>query len=388
MKIGVPKEIAAGETRVALVPADIKRYIQQKHEVFLESGAGAGSSIADEDYSKAGASIVKDAQELFSRSDIILKVQAPAYNKILNLHETGLFRDGSITIGFLSLFKETGIIQDFKKKSITSFAMEFVPRISRAQGMDALSSMATIAGYKAVLTAADILPRMFPLLMTAAGTVPPAALLVLGAGVAGLQAIATARRLGAKVEAFDPRPVVKDQVMSLGAQFIEMEVSQEVETAGGYARMQSDEFLRKEQEVIASRLPKIDVVVTTAQVFGRKSPVLITEAMVESMKPGSIIMDIAAEQGGNCELTRAGETVEAHGVKIIGAVNLPALVPVHASQLYSRNVTNLFFHLFQAETDRLDMEDEITRAVCITRNGELVNSWLLEKLKSKPGGGS
>ena len=238
--------------------------------------------------------------------------------------------------------------------------------------MDALSSMATIAGYKAVLIAADHLGKIFPLLMTAAGTIPPANVFVLGAGVAGLQAIATARRLGAKVEAFDPRPAVEEQVKSLGAQFVEMELPEEdVETEGGYAKAQSEAFLKKEQEAIAARLPKVDVVITTAQIFGKKAPVLITEEMVQMMPAGGVIIDLAAEQGGNCELTRAGETVQKYGITIYGAVNLPATVPVHASLMYSKNITNLFKQIFQEEN--MDFEDEITKGACITHQGKVVN---------------
>lgn len=388
MQIGIPKEITAGETRVALIPADIKKFLKKNHKIYVETSAGEKASFSDENYVEAGASIVKSAKELFTRSEVILKVQPPGYNKNLKQHEKDLLKDDIIYISFLPLFKDLGIIEDFEKKKITSFAMEFIPRISRAQSMDALSSMATIAGYKAVLMAADMLPKIFPLLMTAAGTIPPALVLVLGVGVAGLQAIATAKRLGAKVEAFDPRPAVKEQVMSLGAQFIEMETSKDAETEGGYAKMQSEEFLRMEQETIASRLPKTDIIITTAQIFGKQSPILITEEMVKKMNPGSIIVDITAEQGGNCELTAAGKTIEKHGVKIVGAVNLPAALPVHASLMYSKNITNLFFHLFQTEDNQLDFDDEITRGACITNNGRLVNSFFKQKMNRDNGGKS
>ncbi|MDQ7054332.1 MAG: hypothetical protein Q9P14_16120 [candidate division KSB1 bacterium] len=239
----------------------------------------------------------------------------------------------------------------------------------------------TVAGYKAVLMAAAQLGKFFPLLMTAAGTIPPANVLVLGAGVAGLQAIATAKRLGARVEAFDPRPAVREQVQSLGAQFIEMELPEDVETAGGYAKEQSEEFLRKEQEAIAARLAKTDVVITTAQIFGKRAPILITEDMVKMLRPGAIIIDLAAEQGGNCELTEAGKTVEKHGVTILGTVNLPATVPVHASQMYSKNITNLFRHLYQAEDGKLDFDDEITKSACVTHQGEIVNEFVKNALK-------
>lgn len=376
MKIGIPKEISEGETRVALVPAHIKELLKKNHQILVENGAGENATFPDDDYKKEGATIIDNSNKLYSNSDVILKVQPPVPDEIEKLKEN------SVYVGFLSVFQNRSILDTFKQKNITSFAMEFVPRITRAQSMDALSSMATVAGYKAVLIAADHLPKLFPLLMTAAGTVLPASVLVLGAGVAGLQAIATAKRLGAKVEAFDPRPAVKEQVMSLGARFVEMEQEENVETAGGYAKEQSKDFLLREQEAIAGRLPKTDVVITTAQIFGKASPILITEEMVKLMKPGSVIVDIAAEQGGNCELTKAGETVVKHGVKVFGEANLPATMPVSAAQLYSKNVTNLVSLLFQSETFP-DFEDEVVKGACITHNGDMVNSFLKERLQSK-----
>jgi len=379
VKIGVPRETKAGETRVALIPGHVKTLTAKGFDVSVQEGAGESASFADEGYANAGATLVPSAAEVYRVSDIILKVQPPAAAP--EDERTGLKR-GSMYVGFLSLFQDRSILDAFKAHSITAFAMEFVPRITRAQSMDALSSMATIAGYKAVLLAADRLPKIFPLMMTAAGTIPPSTVLVLGAGVAGLQAIATAKRLGAKVEAFDPRPAVKEQVMSLGAQFIEMELDENVETAGGYAKMPSDEFLRKEQEAIGARLGKTDVVITTAQIFGKPSPVLITERMVSQLKPGSVIVDIAAEQGGNCELTRPGEEVRHGDVTVIGAVNLPATIPVHASQMYSKNITNLLLHLLAARDHALDFQDEITRGACITHRGELVNEYLRTSLSS------
>jgi NAD(P) transhydrogenase subunit alpha len=374
VKIGIPKETVEGETRVALTPPHLKELMKKNHEVFVETDAGENAAFSDDDYKKEGASIIEDTNRLYALSDVILKVQPPT------IEETGRLKENSAYIGFLSLFKDSRILDAFNKRKITSFAMEFIPRITRAQSMDALSSMATVAGYKAVLIAADNLPKLFPLLMTAAGTIPPASVLVLGAGVAGLQAIATAKRLGAKVEAFDPRPAVKEQVMSLGARFVEMEQEENVETAGGYAKEQSKDFLQREQEAIAGRLAKTDVVITTAQIFGKASPILITGEMVKRMKPGSVIVDIAAEQGGNCELTQAGQIVEKYGVKIFGFVNLPAAMPVDASQLYSKNVTNLVSLLFQGETFP-DFEDEIIKGACITYKGETVNAFLKERLK-------
>ena len=372
MKIGIPKEIIGGECRVAVIPAMIGTLTKMGHEVLVERGAGMVASFSDEQYKESGATIVAAAKELYESSQIILKVQPADEAK-----EVALLREGSTLIGFLAPLNHPGMIRKLADRRITSFAMEFIPRITRAQSMDALSSMATIAGYKAVLIAANHLGKIFPLLMTAAGSIPPATVLVLGAGVAGLQAIATAKRLGAKVEAFDPRPAVKEQVKSLGAHFVEMELPEEdVETAGGYAKEQSEAFLKKEQEAIAARLPKVDVVITTAQVFGKQAPLLITEEMVKMMRAGSVIVDLAAEQGGNCELTVAGQTVEKHGVVIHGAVNLPATVPVHASQMYSKNITNLFRHIMQE--GKYDFEDEITKGACITHAGNIVNDIVAE----------
>ena len=380
MKIGIPKENQQGETRVALIPANVKDLIKLGHDVMVESGAGLRASFDDRQYIDAGATVARDPAEVYAQAEVLVKVAPPAMHPVLGKHEADLLRDGAIYVGFLSLFGERGFLEQFKKKNITSFAMDFIPRITRAQSMDALSSMATIAGYKAVLMAADMLPKMFPMLMTAAGTVPPATALILGAGVAGLQAIATAKRLGARVEAFDPRIAVKEQVMSLGAHFVAMEQLEDVETKGGYAKEQSDDFLRREQETIGARLPKTDVIVTTAQIFGKQSPLLITEEMLKKMKPGSVIIDIAAEQGGNCEITEAGKTVEKHGVRVVGAVNLPALLPVHASQLFGKNTYNLLSLLFGTESGQPDFEDEITKGACITHGGAVVNEFLKQRL--------
>jgi NAD(P) transhydrogenase subunit alpha len=295
------------------------------------------------------------------------------FNDTLKAHELDLMREGITLIGFLSPVSNKELVERFLARKITAFSMELMPRVTRAQGMDALTSMSTIAGYKAVLLATERLGKFFPLLMTAAGTIPPASVLVLGAGVAGLQAIATAKRLGARVEAFDTRPAVKEQVESLGAHFVEMEIPKEAETAGGYAREMSPEFIKKEHEAIGSRLPRTDVVISTALVFGKKPPRLITEEMVKTMPEGSVIVDLAAEQGGNCELTQPGKVVQGYGVTILGPVNLPASMPVHASQMYSRNITNLVKHLYQAKDRKLDFTDEITRGCCVCRDGQLVS---------------
>ncbi len=382
MKIGIPKEIATGETRVAVVPAMINVLTKMGHEVFVQAGAGELSSFSDDQYIESGAKIVKNANELFSQLDVLLKVQPPQVNPATGKNEIELIRDGVTLIGFQAPLASQQNINLLKNKKITTFAMEFIPRITRAQSMDALSSMATIAGYKAVLMAADHLGKMFPLLMTAAGTIPPANVLILGAGVAGLQAIATAKRLGARVEAFDPRPAVKEQVQSLGAQFVEMELPKDAETAGGYAKELPEDFLRREQEAIGSRLPKIDVVITTAQIFGKKAPLLITENMVKSMKPGSVIVDLAAEQGGNCELTKVGQAIEKYGVYIMGPVNLPAQIPIHASQMYSKNITNLVKHLYSAKDGVLDFNDEITKGACMTHGGEITNELVKNSMQT------
>lgn len=370
MIVGIPKEIVRNETRVALIPAMVNDITKIKHEVIIEKGAGLKAGFSDEEYQKAGAKIVNGAPELFKQADIILKIQSPVEHAQLKKHESESLKPGAYLITFLSPLTNIDGIKKLSGQKVTAFDMGFVPRITRAQSMDALSSMATVAGYKAVVMGADYLGKMFPLMMTAAGTVPPSLVLVLGAGVAGLQAIATAKRLGAKVEAFDPRPAVKEQVESLGAKFVEMELPEDAETAGGYAKEMSDEFLKKEQEAIASRLPKVDLVITTAQVFGKKAPCLITEKMIKTMHPGSVIIDIAADQGGNTELTQNGK-VEKHGIIIYGDSNLPALIPVHASQMYSRNITNLFKHIFSEET--INWEDEIIQGACVVKDGEIVN---------------
>lgn len=374
MKIGIPKETITGETRVAIIPAMICVLIKLEHEVQVEKGAGLDASFSDQQYTAAGVNVINSSKKLLESSDLILKVQPPTET------EVEMLKEGSTLISFLTPLNNLPMIKKLANRNITSFSMEFVPRISRAQSMDALSSMATIAGYKAVLIAANHLGKIFPLMMTAAGSIPPAAVFVLGAGVAGLQAIATAKRLGAKVEAFDPRPAVKEQVKSLGAQFVEMELPDEnVETTGGYAKAQSDVFLLKEQEAIGARLPKVDVVITTAQIFGKKAPILISEEMIKSMRPGSVIIDLAAEQGGNCELTQVNNTIIKHNVTIYGTANLPAAVPIHASQMYSKNITNLFKHLLKE--GKYDFEDEITSGACITHKGQIKNQMIAEAVE-------
>jgi NAD(P) transhydrogenase subunit alpha len=375
MRIGIPRETGTGETRVALIPSLVSSLKKDGHEVLVERDCGAAASFSDEEYTKAGARTTESASALYAETDVVLKVRPP------DEREAKILEEGSTYIGFFPPLALPDIVTVFARRRITSFSMEYIPRITRAQSMDALSSMSTVSGYKAVLIAADRLGKMFPLMMTAAGTVPPATVLVLGAGVAGLQAIATAKRLGAKVEAFDVRAAVKEQIKSLGATFLEMEVGENLEAAGGYAKEQSAEFLKKQMEMLSGRMPKVNVVITTAQVFGKKAPTLITEEMVKLMHPGSIIVDLAAEQGGNCELTQPGKTVEKYGVSIIGAVNLPATVPVDASLMYAKNITALFKHIYPKPDSIPDFDDEIIKGACITRNGEIVNASIREALQ-------
>lgn len=380
MKIGIPREIGPGETRVAVIPSMISSLMHGKHEVLVETGAGLAASFTDQDYLQAGAQILPEAKSLYESADAILKVQPPLIHSAFQQNEAELLREGSVYIGFLAPVANPDVVRVFTQRRVTSFAMEYIPRVSRAQSMDALSSMSTITGYKAVLLAADRLGKMLPLLMTAAGTVPPATVLVLGAGVSGLQAIATARRLGAKVEAFDPRPAVQEQVKSLGALFIEMELPEHIETADGYAKEQSAEFIKKEMDAIAIRLPKVDAVICTAQVFGKPAPLLITEEMVKLMHPGSVIVDLAAEQGGNCALTKPAETIKQYGVTVVGPINLAATIPVDASRMYSKNITSLFRHLFPKPDASLDFTDEIVRGCCITHAGEIINDLVKKSL--------
>lgn len=384
-RIGVPKEIYEGETRVALVPKIVAQLKKDGQEILVEADAGERAFFSNAEYEEAGARIIPDARGIYTEADIILKVQPPQQNKTTGRHEVEMMKSGLTYIGFLDPLRNPDSIQQMSGKKIASFAVEFIPRIARAQSMDALSSMASIAGYRAVLIAAQYLGKFFPLLMTAAGTIPPARVLVLGAGVAGLQAIATAHKLGAKVEAFDVRPAVKEQVESLGAQFIETGLVKDAETTGGYAKEVPDEALKREHEIISHRLTQNDVVIATAQTFGKKAPVLITDDMVRHMKKGSLIIDLAAEQGGNCELTVAGKTTNNYGVLICGATNLPATLPIDASTMYSRNITNFFQHLYMTTGGIPDFADEITRSTCITYKGDIVHTLVKQSLEEERG---
>jgi NAD(P) transhydrogenase subunit alpha len=357
MKVGVPKETAQDERRVALVPELVSKL--DGIEVVVEQGAGEAASFTDAAFTDAGASIGDPWA-----ADLVAKVRKPSDD------EVGKLRDGQVLIGFLQPLTDQEGIERLASRGVTAFAMESIPRITRAQSMDALSSQATVSGYKAVVLAADRLPRFLPMLVTAAGTVVPAKVLVIGAGVAGLQAIATARRLGAVVSGFDVRPVVKEQVESLGATFLELGVVGE-ETEGGYARELSEEEQRRQQEELEARIGDFDVVVTTALIPGRPAPRLIPRTAIESMRPGSVIVDLAAEAGGNAELTQADEEVAHDGVTILGPTNLPSSMPYHASQLYARNVTALVQHLAPEGELKLDFEDEITSGACVTRKEEV-----------------
>jgi NAD(P) transhydrogenase subunit alpha len=371
MKIAVAKEVGAGECRVALVPDDVARLINSGLSVMVEAAAGRRAFFSDDSYRKAGAEIISDAAALLAEADVLLKVGPPGRRD--GEHEVELLRKRAVLIGFLNPIGNPSLVRLLVERRITAFSMELIPRITRAQGMDALTSQASVAGYKAVLIAANELGRFFPMLTTAAGTIPSARVLVLGAGVAGLQAIATARRLGAVVEAFDIRPEVKEEVQSLGAKFLEVELEEETTAESGYAREISDEAKRLEREMLAEHVGLSDVIITTAAVPGKRAPMLLTEEMVASMKPGSVIVDLAAEQGGNCALTQAGKDVVYNEVKIIGPVNLPSTMPVHASKMYSRNIYTLLMHITRNGELNLDFEDEIINGACITHEGIICN---------------
>jgi NAD(P) transhydrogenase subunit alpha len=374
MLVGVPREIFPGERRVALVPAVIPNLKKAGLEVVLEAGAGVEAGYPDAEYSEKGASIVAGRAELFGTADIILQVLCYGSNDVTGEADLPLLRNGQALIGFLRPLGDVRTVQEIADTGATAFSVELMPRTTRAQSMDALSSMGTICGYKAVLLAADTLPRIFPMLTTAAGTITPARVLVMGAGVAGLQAIATARRLGAVVSAYDLRPAVKEQVQSLGGRFVELPLqAADAQDAGGYARAQDELFYQRQRELLGQVVAQHDVVITAAVVPGKKSPVLVTKEMVAAMAPGSVIVDLAAERGGNCELTRTGEKVVAHGVAILGSINLASSVPYHASQMYARNLSNFLLNMVKEGQLCPNVEDEIVRNTLITEKGEIVN---------------
>jgi NAD(P) transhydrogenase subunit alpha len=369
MKIAVLKEQLPGEARVALMPDSVKKLVAMKVSVSVESGAGLGAARSDDDYREAGAEISTDRNAMLGETDVLVAVNRPADEVF------AVLRNGAVVLGFLRPLDEPQALQPALTRGLTTFAMELVPRITRAQSMDALSSMATVAGYKAVVLAAASIPRMFPLLMTAAGTVPPARVLVLGAGVAGLQAIATARRLGGVVEAYDVRAAAGEQVRSLGATFLEVDLGGlKTEDAGGYAVELSEEALQRGRDLIAEHAKSADVVITTAQVPGRRAPLLVTEEAVNGMRRGAMIIDLAGATGGNCALSKADEVVERAGVTILAPTNLPATVPVHASQLYSRNVTAFLGLLIKEGELNIDMNDDVVGPSCVTHQGQVVNS--------------
>ncbi|HVZ60798.1 MAG TPA: Re/Si-specific NAD(P)(+) transhydrogenase subunit alpha [Terriglobales bacterium] len=374
MIVGVPKEIFPGERRVALVPAVLPGLTKAGLEVVIETGAGAAAGFSDSEYTAKGARVLPDRVSVFASADIIVQVLCYGSNDRTGKSDLALLRRGQTLIGFLRPLGSLPILQEIAATGATSFAIELMPRITRAQSMDALSSMATICGYKAVVIAADSIPRMLPMLTTAAGTITPGRALIIGAGVAGLQAIATARRLGAVVSAYDLRPASKEQVQSLGARFVELPLeATDAEDKRGYARAQGDEFYARQRELLGRVVAEQDVVVTTAVVPGKTAPILITAAMVEKMSPGSVIVDLASERGGNCELTRPGETIVAHGVTIIGQINLASTVPYHASQMYARNLSAFLLHLVKNGKLEMNLSDEITRETLFTRDGEIAS---------------
>ena len=378
MIVGVPKETFPGERRVALVPTALRPLIKAGLEVIVETGAGADAGYPDSAYADKGAKIASSRDEVFG-ADIVVQVRGYGANPEEGKADVERLRRGQIVIGTFEPLTSIPAAKEVAAKGATLFAMELIPRITRAQSMDVLSSMATIAGYKAVLLGANHLPKMFPMMMTAAGTISPAKVFVVGAGVAGLQAIASAKRQGAIVEAYDVRPAVKEQIESLGGKFLELELEAgDAEDKGGYAKAMGEEFYRKQREMMTKVVAENDVVITTAAVPGKKAPILITAEMVRGMMPGSVIVDLAAERGGNCELTRAGETVVENGVTIIGPLNIPTTLPFHASQMYAKNVATFLAHLVKDGKVELNMEDEITRDTMVCRDGELVNPAMRE----------
>lgn len=375
---GIVSEASPNERRVAMVPSALSVLSKSGVVLIMQSGAGVQAGYPDSEYAEKGVRVAATREEVFQAADIILQVRAPGANPETGAADLALFRRGQTVIGFGEPLTAVEAARALAERGVTFLAMELMPRISRAQSMDALSSMATIAGYKAALIAADNLPRMFPMLMTAAGTVAPARVLVIGAGVAGLQAIATARRLGAVVSGYDIRAAVKEQIESLGARFVVLQIEGAAEDKGGYAKAMSEDFYRRQREALANVLAEQHVVITTAAVPGKKAPVLITREMSARMAPGSMIVDIAAERGGNCELTRPGEVVEAGGVRIFGPLNLPSTVPYHASQMYAKNIATFLKYLIKDGKLVLDREDEIVRETLVTQAGEVVHPRVLE----------
>lgn len=384
MKVAVVKETFPDERRVALVPGIVPSLAKKGIEVVVESGAGSRAGYTDDAFREKGATVIENRAEAISAADVLLQVRCLGANPVEGKADLDHCRPNQTLIGMCDPLTAVDAAQELANRGITLFALELMPRITRAQSMDVLSSMATVAGYRAVLLAATSLHRMFPMLMTAAGTISPAKVFVIGAGVAGLQAIATARRLGGVVMAYDVRPAVKEQVQSLGAKFVEMQLdTASAEGAGGYAKSMDEEFYQKQRELMARVVAESDVVITTAAIPGKPSPLLITTDAVRGMQPGSVIVDLAAERGGNCELTKANETVDADGVLILGPTNLPAEVPFHASQMYAKNISTFLLHLVADGQLKLDLEDEITRETLVTRDGQVVHPRVREGLNQE-----
>ena len=385
MIVGVPRESFPGERRVALVPAAIPNLAKAGLEVLVEASAGAAAGYPDADYAAKGAKIIADRAEVFRAADIVAQILCYGSNDKTGKADVPLFRNGQILIGFLRPLGSIETIQEIAAKGVTSFSVELMPRTTRAQSMDVLSSMATICGYKAVVLAADTSPRIFPMLTTAAGTITPGRVFVIGAGVAGLQAIATARRLGAVASAYDLRPAAKEQVHSLGGRFVELPIeAKDAEDARGYARAQDETFYGRQRELLGKVVAESDVVISAAVIPGKKPPILVTKEMVASMAPGSVIVDLAGERGGNCELTRPGEIVVDHAVTIIGWFNLASTVPYHASQMYARNISAFLLYLVKDGKLQLNMDDEIVRETMLTRDGEVVNARVREFFSLPP----
>lgn len=369
MKIAIPKELHPGETRTAMIPVSAEKLVKAGAEVIVESGAGLASGFSDEDYQSAGAKIEADRSKLLQEADMILRLRKPP------VEELDQIREGAIHVSFLDPFNEKELVQKFADRKISAISMELIPRTTRAQKMDALSSQANLAGYVAVITAANHLPKIFPMMMTAAGTITPARVFIIGAGVAGLQAIATAKRLGARVEAYDTRPVVEEQVKSLGAKFVKLNIGETGQTKDGYAKQLTEEQLKKQREEMKRYCSNADIVITTAQVFGRRAPVIVTRDMVEAMKPGSAIVDLAVESGGNVEGVVPNEVTDVNGVQVIGIANLPGRVANHASQVYAANLFNLIDEFWDKEssTFQLDLKDDIIQGALVTHDGAVVN---------------
>lgn len=379
MTISIPKENSTVETRVSVLPSTVEKLVKKGAVITVEAGIGTTLGITDEEYKKAGAAVEKVRKKLLASGDIVLRLRKP------ETKELSLMKKGAISISYLDPFNETALIADLAKKNVSAISMEMIPRSTRAQKMDALSSQASLAGYAAVIVAADTLQKIFPMMMTPAGTIQPSKVFIIGAGVAGLQAIATAKRLGAKVDAFDTRPVAKNDVLSLGAKFVEVDLGETGQTAQGYAKALTEEQLKKQREVMKQYCAQADVVITTAQVFGRKAPVIVTKEMVEAMRPGSVIVDLAVETGGNVEGSEAGKTVEKNGVKIIGIKNMPARVALNASLMYSNNLFNLLDEFWNKETKQFDLklEDDIIKSCLITHGGKIVHPTFVPKKAEK-----